>query len=389
MIRTPFAQHLETLKPNPLVQGLFKCSNNHDITNLGTAENKLIGDMIMNVLKDRSGLTPCCLTYCAASNTTPLCEAVAALYRDHFGIADAHASEILVGNGISFIIERLGLVLATEKDTILVPGPGYGKFETDLHMCKAKIEYIDLDNLPPAPPENAKMLILTNPGNPYGDLISDQDKLLQWAYQNPNLHIITDDIYALSNRRGESFKSIVGRDDADPERVHQCYGMSKDWALAGFHVGFFYSKNKELLNILKKSFGAYLMSSDTQWICTRLLADKVQRDKIISTYRNRLIHAEKTCMEMLQTGKIKARGCDNSLFILIDLTDIAGESVEKELQVWTELMDKYKVHILPGAAGFHIKQPGWYRVCFTFQDEVLIEGLNRLITGVKEMRGNK
>lgn len=388
MRKTAWIRHLETSKPSPLGEGFVKCASNPSIYNLGTAENKLVGDLILPVLRERTGITERDIIYAAPENIN-VGEAVARLMRDHLGIPDAEGSEIILGSGISFIIERLGMAMCDENDSVLIPAPCYGAFEPDLHMCKAKVIYIDLDNLPPAPPENARLLILTNPGNPLGDLIENQDKLLQWAYQNPNLHVISDDVYALSNRKGQKYQSIAGRPDADRQRVHQCYGVSKDWALAGLHVGFFWTKNKELFKMMKLSCGTFSMSSDTQWIVARIFNDIELRDKIITTFQERLIHAEEVCVRILKEGGIKVRECENSLFVMIDLTDIAGESIEQELSVWRELMNKYEIHVLPGAAGFHMSTPGWYRVCFSFLDDFLIEGLNRLVRGIKEMRANK
>jgi hypothetical protein len=61
------------------------------------------------------------------------------------------------------------------------------------------------------------------------------------------LHIVTDDVYALSNRAAKPYRSIAGRSD----RAHQWYGLSKDWALVGLHVWFTWTRSKEMMHIME------------------------------------------------------------------------------------------------------------------------------------------
>ncbi|OHT09618.1 aminotransferase, classes I and II family protein [Tritrichomonas foetus] len=382
---TKYIARLKSTAPNRLAEGFFACAENPDIINLGTAENRVMNDELESALRNRQEMTAYDVTYAAAANDDKLREALARLYRDYFDIKDAKASQFSMGSGIAFLVEKLGLVLCEEDDIVLIPKPCYGCFEPDIVLCGAKVEYIDLDKLPEKPPEKARLLILTNPGNPIGDVIEEPEKLLEWCYQNPNLHIVSDDVYALSNRRGNGYKSIAGLPNAKPEVVHQCYGVSKDWGLAGCHAGFFWTRNEELLSLMKTAQGCFCLSSDTEWLITRMIGDITFRDNWIQLFRERLIKNESTIYEMLDAGKIVYRRCDYSLFIMIDLRDIAG-TPEKELYVWRELMHKYRVHILPGYAGFHVDEPGFYRVIFSIPDEELIEGIRRVVKGVADLR---
>jgi aspartate/methionine/tyrosine aminotransferase len=386
--KTAFIKHLEAGTKSILGAGLFTCAYNPDIVNLGTAENKILDDKILPFFQHRPDLVLYNLGYIGAANDIPLRNALAALYRDHFGIAGAEGSQFVFGSGISFLVERIGLVLCEPGDIVLIPKPAYGAFEPDLRMCGAKVEYIDLDHLPPAPPAESRLLILTNPGNPYGDLIEHQTELLQWAYQNPNLHIITDDVYALSCRHIEKYQSIAGRPDAKPSRVHQFYGVSKDWGLAGIHFGCFWSADPELVRMTKLATGCYCCASTVSFTLGKLLGDVAVRDEIIATFKERLIQAEQTAIATLTNFGLKFKVFDNSLFIMLDLTEIAGTD-ESELDVWRELLNKYRVHILPGKAGFHCDEPGWYRMLFSVPNADLIEGITRIARGVEEIRKSR
>jgi aspartate/methionine/tyrosine aminotransferase len=240
MGKTKFIERLELLPESVLQEGYITCSYNSRIINIGTAENRMMGDLLLPLFQNRPDMTLADVTDSASLDTLPLTTAVAKLYEDHFGIPTVDPSHILLSNGCSMLVERLSLVLCEPGDIILIPIPCYGCFVPDMFVSGATFEYIDLNNLPEKPPPRSRLLVLTSPGNPIAERIENADAILRWAYQSPDLHILVDDIYALSNRCGEKHQSIMGLTISDPERVHQMYGLSKDWGLAGIHLGFFY-----------------------------------------------------------------------------------------------------------------------------------------------------
>lgn len=74
-----------------------------------------------------------------------------------------------------------------------------------------------------------------------------------------NLHLISDEIYALSSfshlidtSKQDPFQSILSinyKDFIDPSLVHVIYGMSKDFAVNGFRVGFIINQFNEPLRL--------------------------------------------------------------------------------------------------------------------------------------------
>ena len=99
-----------------------------------------------------------------------------------------------------------------------------------------------------------KALLLTNPGNPLGNIYS-KDTLqlaISWA-RDKNLHIICDEIYALSiiNSNLNKFQSIVSlMNNQLGNYIHVIWGISKDFGSSGFRLGVLYTQNKLLLNVL-------------------------------------------------------------------------------------------------------------------------------------------
>lgn len=385
MRKTKFIQNLEKTPLSPLAFGYQECAKDPSVINLGTAESHLIDDYLLPLAQSRPSFSSYNFTYSGSFNTSDLEKNICSLYKDHFNIKDCEPGEFCFGSGISLLVQCLGLVLCEEGDVVLIPKPCYGCFEPDMQMSKCKVEYIDLNNLPSTPPPKTRLLLLTNPGNPLGDRIKDIDKLLKWAYQNPDVHVVTDEVYALSNRKGEPFKSIVSYDGVDKKRTHHLYGISKDWGLAGYHVGIFWSKNKEMVKMMNLAKGCFSLSSDTIYMMNKIWENKTLRDEMIMKFQERLKVQFGLVTRLLKEGGIEFLDCDNSLFIMINLEDLAGDE-KKEMDLFMTLIKRFKVHILPGLNGFRYEKPGWFRLCYTMQENVLVEGMKRLVDGVTVLR---
>lgn len=86
----------------------------------------------------------------------------------------------------------------------------------------------------------------------------DLETFLDFASMH-NLHLISDEIYALSSfshlidtSTQDPFQSILSlnyKDFIDPSLVHVIYGMSKDFAVNGFRVGFIIDQFNEPLRL--------------------------------------------------------------------------------------------------------------------------------------------
>ena len=148
MEKTEFIKNLEKRAFSPLGEGFWKCANDTSIINIGTAENRVISDLLLPYLQNRPEMNESHLIYNGSTIKKPLTSAIAALFRDWMDIKDAREDQIIMGSGISFLIERLGLTLVEPGEIVLIPKPCYGAFEPDLIFCKAKVQYIELDNLP-------------------------------------------------------------------------------------------------------------------------------------------------------------------------------------------------------------------------------------------------
>lgn len=376
--KTKFIQILESNVDSVLNSGYYKCAEHPEWINVGTADNALMADFLLPVLQTRTNLTEFDLNYFGGMNSTKLKEGFASLFQDHFGIKDVLNEQITFGTGCAHLIEKIGLVFCEPGDVILIPKPCYGAFEPDLVLSQGKVHYIDLDDLPDQPPQNARLLILTNPGNPIGDFITNGDQIFKWALQNQNIHIIVDEVYALSGRNNKPFQSLLTLETADPNRVHLVYGLSKDWGLAGYFFGIFFSRNSEINHLIELSMGCFSMPGDVKRSLENIFCNKSFRDEYIIEFRKRLTQAEQSAYEKFTELGIETIRSEGSLFLLLNLKAIAGDSEENELKVYNLLMNDYQVHLLPAKIGFRYKEYGWFRFCFSTNQANVAEAIKRI-----------
>lgn len=98
---------------------------------------------------------------------------------------------------------------------------------------------------------NPRMILLINPNNPLGDIYDERTLLpiLQFAAEKC-LHVVIDEVYALSTFVTYSFQSILNYKSLlpDPERTHFLWSFSKDFSLNGERVGVMYTGTTEICN---------------------------------------------------------------------------------------------------------------------------------------------
>lgn len=115
-----------------------------------------------------------------------------------------------------------------------------------------------------------RALVLCNPANPTGRSYTlEALQVLARFCGKHRLHLISDEIYALSRFKEEDASSQEGSkvckfasalsipDDpangVSHENIHVLYGVSKDWSMGGLRMGFLVSRNERLLKAFTKA----------------------------------------------------------------------------------------------------------------------------------------
>ena len=303
--------------------------------------------------------------------------------------------QISVLAGAGSVLEILFHALADPGDGILVPTPSYAGFWMDLELrdqlaivpvhCSAEDGFRLTPELLDRAVESAgrpiRALLFTSPDNPLGT-VSTRDEIeavLTWAEEH-RLHVVFDEIYALSVFGERAFTSCAELRPTLGERIHIVWAFSKDFGASGLRCGVLVSEN-EAVNAAVDALAYWAAcSGHTQYLLGEMIADEGWVDDYIAAMRDLLRAACKLVTRRLDAGGVHCLPAEAGVFVLLDLRPFLAEPTwEAERVLWKKLVEEAGVNLTPGAA-CHVGEPGFFRLCYAGQPLGTVEiGVERLL----------
>ena len=298
--------------------------------------------------------------------------------------------DVFVSGGCGPIIDKVSFLLCARGDGVLIPAPYYPAFDFDLvarNRC-VPVPVETAGTVPtPADLERAaagaeargvplRVLLLTNPNNPYGIVYPEEAvrELLAWGI-GKGLHVICDEIYGLSRFGGPPFvsalsvaPSLYGRfgQGVVDDHLHVLWGFSKDFCASGFRVGCCVSRNRRLHDKLGNVGYFSAASNITQYALASLLEDAHFVQKFLKENAHRLSVSYRKLTAALVAAGIPFVEATASIFMVIDLRrGLRAGTWEAEKELWDRIAEEGKVLLTPGF-DMHFKEPGFFRVCYAW-----------------------
>jgi len=175
-------------------------------------------------------------------------EAIAGWYGRRFGVALDPETEVLGLTGSQEGLAHVALAVINPGDLVLVPDPGYPIYAAGPLLAGAELYPVplrpehgflpDLEALPTAVKQRAKLLILNYPGNPLAAIVRPGffDEVVAWA-QRWNVAILHDAAYSeltFDGYRPPSFLQTPGAMDVGIE----FNSFSKTFNMAGARIAY-------------------------------------------------------------------------------------------------------------------------------------------------------
>ncbi|KAJ1878339.1 hypothetical protein H4R99_007563 [Coemansia sp. RSA 1722] len=401
-------------------------TNPEGIINAGVAANGTIKQMLVDKLNSISGsFEESDLEYNSPNGSPELRSEIADIFNRHFSpIKPVDSGDIVVTNGCTSAIEMLAFAMCDPGDHILIPTPCYGALDNDMTlraravattvklpleeaMSVSQISYFeraitDIEN----GGGRAKVLFLMSPHNPLG--VSYPRDVLRRFFEfgrRHSLFVVVDEIYALSifdhSDTVTPFESVLSWHDldsyVDPSSVVVLHGLSKDFGLNGFRMGWVLSPwNKDLLRVINSYSPFGYRPAYTDRLIAKLLADHKFVDSMLETSQQRLADNYHSAIEFLASHDMRYIPCTAGHFVwfqmptkmcantLVKLGKVAQNEVagttwtrENELVVWENMVRKDHVYMPTGQA-FFSTEPGWFRLTFAIDKDQLALALKRL-----------
>lgn len=367
---------------------------------LCVAENKLLADELAALLAGYARNVPgSVLGYDMMIGTHDFRTKLAAyMSRAFLGRTfDAHHLAVVAGAGS--VLELLFHALADEGDGVLVPTPSYAGFWPDLetrdrvrivpvHSASAtgfRLDVAALDAAMDGADVPVRALLFTTPNNPLGCVYSREQLLaiLEWG-ERRGVHVVFDEIYALSVFGERPFTSVASIRPSLGERVHVVWAFSKDFGASGLRCGVLVSENEDVIRAVDQLAYWAAVSGHTQHLLGQLVADTQTVDAYVDRMRAALRDACTRTTRHLDALGIPYVPADAGFFLVCDLRRfMSAPTWEGERALWRRIVDA-GVNLTPGEA-CRIAEPGFFRLCYAAVTsaalDVALARLGRLLTG--------
>jgi aminotransferase len=295
-------------------------------------------------------------------------EAVAARYRDVYGVELDPEREVAVVPGTKTAIVEVAMCLAERGSTILLPDPGYPDYTSGVALAGAREGRVRLDpeaafapDLAGAPREGVAALYLNYPSNPCAASAPPGvfAETVRWA-EETGASVLHDFAYAdlvFDGLRPTSFLAEPGAKEVGAE----LFSLSKTYGMAGWRLGFVVGNAElvERVNLLAdhvragvfrpiQAAGVAALTGPQESVEERRAIYERRRDQVVAA--------------------IPDTRSDSTFYVWWRLP--AGLTPER-------ILAETRVAVAPGE-GFGPGGAGWARISLATPDERLGPGLERL-----------
>jgi aspartate/methionine/tyrosine aminotransferase len=377
-------------------KNLYDIDTNPDgYIGLCVAENRLVADLVAARLDEIPMVPSSVLGYDAMTGSMRFREQLGRFMGRTFLGRGFPPHQISVLAGAGSVLEILFHVLADPGDGVLVPTPSYAGFWLDLELrdelkivpvhCTSdegfRLTPERLDQAVADAGRPVKALLFTTPNNPLGTVYTPHEisEILVWS-ESRGLHVVFDEIYALSVFGERAFTSCATLLPSLGERVHIVWAFSKDFGASGLRCGVLISENRAV-NAAVDAFAYWACcSGHTQYLLGEMISDETWVDGYILTMQGLLRNSYGSLTGLLDAGGIPHVPAEAGVFALLDLRSYLTEPTwEAEHALWLRILDAAKVNLTPGAA-CHVGEPGFMRLCYAGLPTAMVEaGVRRLL----------
>ena len=299
-------------------------------------------------------------------------------YYGNLGIR-LESGEILAATGGSEALEIALACILDDGDEILIPEPFYPNYNTFVRITGGSVRpipttseenyhYADRAKIEPLINEHTRAIMITNPGNPTGVVLSREEmRLMVDIAKEHDLFIIGDEVYREFVYSEDTLASLAEFEDA-AENVIVIDSVSKRFSACGARIGAMISRNKSLMAQAMKLCQGRLCSPTLDQIGASELygVSPLYFEAVREEYKKR----RDTCMEGLAKVPGVMCKCPKGAFYIMAKLPVDDTS---KFQAW--LLEEFDdngetVMFAPGEGFYATPGKGRDEVRFAYRDRL-------------------
>ncbi|XP_078428289.1 tyrosine transaminase family protein [Wolffia australiana] len=300
--------------------------------------------------------------------------------------------DVLITNGCCYAIEAVVAVLSRPGASILLPRTGYPFYDVRAAFSGLEVRYfdlvqergweIDLDSVERLADEGTAAMVIINPGNPTGSVLSYShlEKVAETA-RKLGIMIISDEVYGHLVFGSKPFVPMGVFGSIAP--VLTLGSISKRWSVPGWRLGWIAVCDRH--DILKEAkivdnIKDFLSIGSDPVSFVQGAVPEIIKNTSKDFFENMVSLLRQTmnmCFDAV--NEISCFDCqykpEGALFMMVKLDWTFLGDINDDVEFCLKLAMEESVIILPGSA---VGMPNWVRITFAVEPAALKEGIQRL-----------
>jgi len=293
------------------------------------------------------------------------------------GIQFNPLTDITITSGATQAIYSAITAFISEGDEVILFDPAYDCYDPSIRLnggipIHLELEFptyqINWKQVENAISDKTRMILINNPHNPTGSVLSaeDIDHLERILLANPNMIVLSDEVYE-HMQFGIEHESVLKRKSIYNQTI-ATYSFGKTFHVTGWKLGYAVAP-KHLTDEIRKmhQYQVFAANNTMQYAISAYLKSGESWQSIASFYEAK----RNLFLKAIQGSKLKPLACHGTYCMLFDYSAISSEN---DVDFAMRLTKTFKVATIPVSVFYERKTDHKViRVCFAKKDETLLQ----------------
>lgn len=337
--------------------------------------------------------------YTAVGGTTELKQAIVDKFRRENNL-DYERNQVIASTGGKQVIYNALMATIDPGDEVIIPAPYWVSYYDMVLLaggrpivveCPEEVGFkIHAQQLNQALSLCTKWVFLNSPSNPSGAAYTKKElsAIADVLKRNPNVHVLSDDIYEHILYTKDEFCNIVNVAPELKDRTLIVNGVSKAYSMTGWRIGYG-AGSEELISAMAKIQGQ--STSNASSISQAAAVAALNGNQSILEQRKRVFQTRRDMsVRILNDSEgLTCRTPEGAFYVfpscagVIGKTTPQGKTIKTDEDFVTYLLESQSVACVHGAA---FGMSPYFRISYATTTEALEEALSRIQTACAQLK---